>query len=511
MATEQDDNALSGIGSGAQEAVNVDSAQCTNCGQRLTTSTEEASHTEPCSSCSLSPAFGTYEPWRFPVTAKNKLCQCPECGPLLDHITGEPRIDRPSATSFTNFRFLDLPPEIRGNIYEKYLEADVRMAMSNEEFRNHVDDDDKWYATRHPCFYMPWEAYKEMPRTTEEDSSEEEDGSEEEEEGDEWYMYPYDREWTPALWSVSRQVRAESRDVHFNQRLLLSLQLQGEGRDSGDDGAYGYFEDWIAGTRDESLRLIRKIHVIVPCELWATNRDFGSKVLATPGVAQCDRTKFCGCPFTRPRGFFVDSDALFKLELLDDDKQLVIRTFCRVVDFQERNLREAIEHWMSSRSTCEVFTGLDLLDIVRVLKALELFFDGVSVASSTELHHCLNNAFIPAKPCYPFGDARTWILDATKENTELVEYPKGFNFTVEDSMSFYQENEVVKGDGPYKAYRLRSGYDVQRQDWYTHGGVRYNHVVARILASDCGSRNEDGSDEVDGLLLGVTKVDVNAI
>ena len=269
----------------------------------------------------------------------------------------------------------------------------------------------------------------------------------------------------PALWSVSKQVRAETMGVYLQEQLLLDMsqtanvdlmeevlerwvrrKLQIEKADAEE-----VLERWVSKMSTDMLATIRRIHVIVNCKL-VVRGEFREKFRHLEAASFANDISGCDCGLLSLNSSWDEEDALFKLELRDEGKMLSLRSYCQLAPFQEDHLRKAVQAWAATRGTKTRFSGLDLLEIVRTIKT--------SVATTNHLrglfHVCDGNEF----PLSTFRED-TWFLEATAENTET---------------------RVIKSAGKeIKLVKLRSGVSPFRWPGEEQEAVVYDHVIAEVF------------------------------
>jgi hypothetical protein len=244
----------------------------------------------------------------------------------------QPRLDRPPVRHF-DFPILKAPSEIRNLIYKYWLAADLRDAMTNEEYNDDFDAkfDDDWEVKHpRPKSFKPWRALERLDRCTSN--------------GEVFHFtrMTFERE-VPKLWGLNRQVRREAMDVHLNQGMILEVETEARYDES-------MFEKWVARMSENVLKGIRNLHVIADCMLVAQPGDFSRKVQYTSNVSKLQSTfASCECPVVQLGGWFDHGDALFKLELLDRNRLLSVRTFCQLMPFQEEALKQAVKSYVQNR------------------------------------------------------------------------------------------------------------------------------------------------------------------
>ena len=400
----------------------------------------------------------------------------------LDHTTGAKRIERTSE-NFT-FRFFDLPREIRDLIYKKYLESETNMGMTNSQYR-------EWQTSPHEpdspenCtttgFFSPWTRYSDR--------------------------YPVSknlRPQPPALWSASSQLREEAMEIHVKDFLALDMDVVDHWQSIEFEEV---LDSWSQMMGESILSTIRKLHLVADAELFAQGQfaiDIGDSVKGAP--RNSSMYYFCWCTHREILESFAPHDPLFQLELLDEGRILRVRTFCKFIQLQEHNLRTALRSWANSRMHNKVFTGLDLLDVVRAIaKAQSQVY---SYEAWTKMHDCQEDYGDPRRP---FGNSN-WVLEATEKNTHKIQvpvedrdpydYPERIYYVgwkdesgraeeVGDWPEWSWETPFSGSCWPYAVptwksnddvYLLKSGYDARhhRDGKYD---VKYTHTVFEVSAS----------------------------
>lgn len=410
----------------------------------------------------------------------------------------EIRRDMPSVGEFS-FPILDAPREIRDIFYAKWLEADKWWAMDDEQYEHwdYFRGDEENLGTLHsnPCFYMPFRLWREDTHWR---------GSYGCPEGFTVTKHYYMPCTASRLWSMNRQMREEAKDMHFSQRLLLELDHYDQ---EHHDDCMEEFDNWVERTPDSTLQMIRKLHILVKCALVAKSTFANTIKAAIP-----DHNNFTTVPETPCahatlvlRGSFNEDDALFKLELDSDKKILRVRSFCKLIAEQTMVVRSAIRKWEGTfQADKHAFNGLDLLEVVRILKGVEENFK--NMWTDPQQHSCIPPVLQP-------GDHQStlsqygWMLEADEGNMVVVQAK-----VAEDSApqskgpqeSGSTEKSDMDADPPY--YYLRDGYDLfalrRRQTSRSRSegvrGVAYNNLLVEITLQQR-QGGEQGEADIKGI------------
>ena len=282
-------------------------------------------------------------------------------------------------------------------------------------------------------------------------------------------------------------------ECHFKDAILLDLRNLYE--DIWQTECYSW--RLLFDMPDTIVTGIRKLHVRAQSHLFALG-GFAAYLRGVPNMQYTDgiRDRCGGTCWTTPKslepqkllGSYADADPLFELQLSHDMKVLSIRTIGRFVAYQEEALRGALKLWvrarhLSHRGVVVKFNGADLIHLVYVISKVqwEMYEHGGVLNDSSDPHH------------YPhpvYGDTG-WSLEATAENTEIVE------LEVDDPLWDKSRAEQVW-------CKLRSGYDAHGPRAAEGQGVKYVHTLMEVSANDLG--RGVGDEGVDVTMMDLEKM-----
>jgi hypothetical protein len=367
-----------------------------------------------------------------------------------------------------DFRFpiLKAPQEIRDIFYAAWLEAEPHLALGicNLHYYGFLDTDERAAHGWNKKFFAPFKLWQ-KDITCKPSVWCNEFGC--------YTEYWYEFTKVPCLWWMSRRIRDEAIDLHFGKRLMLEMDCN-----QGEVTCMDALEEWMTKTPAHLLQRICQLHVLVKCTLVA-QEPIATTIRHTAVDQFCASWLYesCGHARLRLKDSFTEDDALFKLQLLDDNRTLEIRTFCKLIPEQESAVRTAIQNWRRFLPTEKrAFDGHDLLLTVMLLKEVEAGFQ--RFWRDPDKHFCTNSAGRQID-LSRYG----WMLDADSSNMDLITEERTVVTPMSEEeyeLALHQWEPVQRQTKQFKRWCLKNGSNTDGQGRWSNIGVKYGHGVVQV-------------------------------